>query len=116
MLLIKQPKIYAPAKERPINDAPVTICVSENLVREVKKAKTFPLDDTQYTRTDTIGGWNTDMAAAKKCTVMLLLSCEFIPNDRRMKVGSWRDDKQEWEVFGASWTPTHWRHLPKPPE
>ena len=28
------------------------------------------------------------------------------------KVGGWWDDK--WNIFGGSWTPTHWVELPEP--
>lgn len=45
---------------------------------------------------------------------MLLLAAEFDrPGDWRIKVGGCWDDT--WEVFGASWTPTHWMPLPSAP-
>lgn len=31
-----------------------------------------------------------------------------------VKVGGWRE--REWEIFGASWRPTHWMPIPKTPE
>jgi hypothetical protein len=33
--------------------------------------------------------------------------------DAPMKVGGWWQD--QWNVFGGSWTPTHWLPLPMPP-
>jgi hypothetical protein len=45
---------------------------------------------------------------------MLLLAAEFDgPGDWRIKVGGHWDGK--WNVFGASWAPTRWMPLPKPP-
>lgn len=45
----------------------------------------------------------------------LLLAAEFLfPGDWRIKLGSFCDG--EWQVFGASWTPTHWMPLPAAPD
>ena len=30
-----------------------------------------------------------------------------------VKVGGWWDER--WNIFGASWKPTHWMPLPEPP-
>lgn len=40
------------------------------------------------------------------------------PGDWRIKVGGLLPDPDfnEWQVFGASWTPTHWMPLPAAPE
>ncbi|WP_428978277.1 DUF551 domain-containing protein [Oricola thermophila] len=46
---------------------------------------------------------------------LLLLACEFMPNDWRIKIGGWREDVGGWQIFGASWEPTHWMPLPAPP-
>lgn len=44
----------------------------------------------------------------------VLLAVEFDgPGDWRIKCGSFYSN--EWHVFGASWKPTHWMPLPKPP-
>ena len=44
----------------------------------------------------------------------VLLAVEFDgPGDWRIKCGSLYSN--EWHVFGASWEPTHWMPLPKPP-
>ena len=46
----------------------------------------------------------------------ILLAAEFYgPSDWRIKIGGWADDAKRWELFGASWTPTHWMPLPPPP-
>lgn len=44
----------------------------------------------------------------------VLVTCEFTANDWRTKVGG-VDERGNWWVFGASWTPTHWQPLPAPP-
>ncbi|WP_072015027.1 DUF551 domain-containing protein [Citrobacter sedlakii] len=36
------------------------------------------------------------------------------PGDWRRKVGYWHCGK--WDVYGASWTPTHWMPLPAAPQ
>lgn len=47
---------------------------------------------------------------------LVLLAKEFTePGDWRIKVGGYRHDWHCWEVFGASWQPTHWMPLPSPP-
>lgn len=52
---------------------------------------------------------------------IVLLAVEFdAPGDWRMKSGQWIPDHPEardgWIVYGASWTPTHWRHQPMAPD
>jgi len=59
--------------------------------------------------------WQPIETAPKDDTAMLL-ACEFLENDWRIKVGGWRTDKSDWNIFGASWEPTHWMPLPEPPE
>lgn len=45
---------------------------------------------------------------------ILMLAYEFDrPGDWRIKVGGYWDG--QWNVFGASWTPTRWKHLPAAP-
>ncbi|RUG07303.1 DUF551 domain-containing protein [Pseudomonas aeruginosa] len=44
----------------------------------------------------------------------VLVTCEFVTNDWRIKTGG-LDERGNWWVFGASWTPTHWQPLPAPP-
>lgn len=44
----------------------------------------------------------------------VLVTCEFTTNDWRTKVGG-VDERGNWWVFGASWTPSHWQPLPNPP-
>lgn len=48
--------------------------------------------------------------------VDVLATCEFRQlNDWRIKVGGIDRDTGRWWIPGASWTPTHWLPLPKPP-
>ncbi len=52
-----------------------------------------------------VGGWQPIETAPVDC--LLLLAYEFDrPGDWRIKVGGFWNG--EWEVFGASWTPTRW--------
>lgn len=44
----------------------------------------------------------------------VLVSYEFTSNDWRIKVGG-VDERGNWWVFGASWTPSHWQPLPTAP-
>lgn len=44
----------------------------------------------------------------------VLVTCEFTTNDWRIKVGG-VDERGNWWVFGASWTPSHWQPLPAAP-
>jgi len=45
---------------------------------------------------------------------ILLLACAFDnKDDWRIKCGGYWDEK--WNIFGGSWQPTHWQHLPLPP-
>jgi hypothetical protein len=48
-------------------------------------------------------------------TMILLAGAFDNPTDFRIKVGYFSETKNDWVIFGASWKPTHWRHLPKPP-
>lgn len=32
-----------------------------------------------------------------------------------VKTSGWDAERKRWQVFGASWTPTHWMHHPEPP-
>ena len=60
------------------------------------------------------GGWQPIETAPKDGT-HIILSCKFLPNDWRIKIGGWRFDKNNWQLFGGSWTPTHWMPLPAAP-
>ena len=53
---------------------------------------------------------------APKNETLLILAVEWLPGDWRIKMGGWRLDKSEWNVFGASWIPTHWMPAPEPPK
>jgi hypothetical protein len=48
---------------------------------------------------------------------MVLLAAEFDgPGDWRIKVGYWDNHENDWEIFGGSWSPTHWMPLPAAPD
>jgi hypothetical protein len=57
-------------------------------------------------------GWQ-PIETAPKCKALLLAAEMDGPEDWRIKCGSFYDD--DWHVWGASWTPTHWMPLPVPP-
>lgn len=59
-----------------------------------------------------VDAWHPIETAPEKTA--LLLATEFGgPGDWRIKMGSFYDGG--WHVWGASWTPTHWMHLPTAP-
>ncbi|HDU2404234.1 TPA: DUF551 domain-containing protein [Klebsiella pneumoniae] len=48
--------------------------------------------------------------------VDVLVAKEFFgPGDWRRKVGHVRHEDSGWDIYGASWEPTHWMPLPAPP-
>jgi hypothetical protein len=54
---------------------------------------------------------------APKDEAPVLLACEFDgPGDWRIKLGGWSFERAAWHIFGASWKPSHWMPLPKPPQ
>ena len=58
--------------------------------------------------------WLPIETAPKDGSLMLLAATMAGPTDWRIKVGGYRNN--EWNCFGASWTPTHYMQLPAPPE
>ena len=72
-------------------------------------------DAVQYTRTDTIPTWNTDMDAAAKDGSRVLIIIDGVD---RTVLGQWNGeawstlDSNNWEGRCV----THWMPLPKPPE
>ncbi|EPY7191743.1 DUF551 domain-containing protein [Klebsiella quasipneumoniae] len=49
--------------------------------------------------------------------VDVLVAKEFFgPGDWRRKVGHVRHEDSGWNIYGASWTPTHWMPLPAAPQ
>ena len=50
-------------------------------------------------------------------TIVLLAGEMDGPGDWRIKCG-YRDDARPsgWLIWGASWKPSHWMHLPQPPK
>ena len=92
-----------------------------NGLPNIRKWDTSPqikdaFNPTQYTRTDTIGGWNTDMEAAPKDGTWILA----------MRMSEWgmRAEKTFYTEatgdFDLTFVPTHWAYttkpLPLPPE
>ena len=65
------------------------------------------------------GGWQSIETAPKDGT-LVLLSCVGWPHSIirhepwPIKVGGWW--KTRWDIFGASWEPTHWQPLPPAPQ
>ena len=51
----------------------------------------------------------------------LLLACATWPHSTVLgkpvpiKVGGWDTEGRQWDIFGASWIPTHWQPLPAAP-
>lgn len=66
--------------------------------------------------TITIPNWRSIKEAPKDRLILLSM----VPHrgflQAPIKVGGWRADKNEWEIFGGSWKPTHWTLLPEPPQ
>ncbi|MFU2153557.1 DUF551 domain-containing protein [Klebsiella aerogenes] len=49
--------------------------------------------------------------------VDVLVAKEFFgPGDWRRKVGHVRHEDSGWNIYGASWAPTHWMPLPAAPQ
>lgn len=49
--------------------------------------------------------------------VDVLVAKEFFgPGDWRRKVGHVRHEESGWNIYGASWEPTHWMPLPAAPQ
>ena len=59
-------------------------------------------------------GW-VPIETAPRGTLVLLACAGWDPRPENtpIKVGGWWDN--QWDIFGASWEPTHWMPLPTPP-